>query len=149
MRLFNVQTVENAWDAIKASKRPVIIVGPDICSLHGAKQARDELRRFCDRTNIGCVMMPGGKGAILADESYCLFTLSMIYMDYPNLAINEADLVITVGYDRGECDVGAWSSTSLATKIIHISLSEVTIDRLYQPFVRSWCCTRFCVELQG
>jgi thiamine pyrophosphate-dependent acetolactate synthase large subunit-like protein len=131
--------LKQLWGEISAAKAPIFIVGPDIWrdSDKDNYKARDQFREFCDRTNIGVVMIPGGKGAVDPTKPYCLYTVSLIFPDYPNPAITEADLVITVGYDPAEYDTSMWSSSTLATKIIHISATLPIVEALYKPKARS------------
>lgn len=138
-----LEEIHSVWQEIQSARSPIILVGPDIWTLgsnveEGGEKVnvRAEIRRFCEATNIGVVMTPGGKGAVDPSAPYCLYTVSLIYRDYPNTAISQSDLVITLGYDRAEYDTSMWSGPAMASNIVHIGPSDAIIENLYNPRVR-------------
>ena len=56
--------------------------------------------------------------------------------DYNNLAIDESDLVIAIGYDLVEYSPSAWNRIEKGQKnVIHIDYTPAEVDRNYIPNV--------------
>ena len=122
--------VYKAYDLLKKSKSPILIAG------NGAirKRASRQLREFCERTNIPVVTTFMGKGAVDCEADYFLSTVGLGAVDFGDIAINNSDLVITLGYDMVEYHPKLWSRNSEA-KIIHIDFEAAEIDEYYIPEV--------------
>ena len=75
------------------------------------------------------------KGAISYKDKHSLFTIGLGSGDYNNLAIDESDLVIAIGYDLVEYSPSAWNRIEGEKKIIHIDFSPAEIDKDYLPNV--------------
>jgi len=122
------KVIEQAWERIRSAKSPLIIAG------NGAIRTRAsaELRRLCDATGIGALMTFMAKGALDLDDPRCLFTVGMGQRDYPQLAIDAADLIITVGYDPVEYGPEKWNA-ACALDIIHMDFLPAESDAHYQP----------------
>ena len=77
-----------------------------------------------------------GKGAVSMHDEHCLYTMGLGSGDYNNLAFDDADLVISCGYDLVEYSPSAWNRKNQETKkIIHIDFWEAEVDKDYQPDV--------------
>ena len=50
-----------------------------------------------------------GKGSVSFKDKHSLFTIGLGSGDYNNLAIDESDLVIAIGYDLVEYSPSAWN----------------------------------------
>lgn len=123
------KAIGEAARLIGAAKNPVILAG------NGAirKRAAKELQRLAKKTGIGVVNTFMGKGAIPMEDPHCLFTMGLGSGDYNNLAFDDADLVISCGYDLVEYAPAAWNrSNKDAKKIIHIDFLPAEVDRDYQ-----------------
>ena len=65
-----------------------------------------------------------------------MFTIGLGSGDYNNLAIDESDLVIAIGYDLVEYSPSAWNRKEKRKKqIIHIDYTPAEIDKDYLPNV--------------
>jgi len=120
--------VDRAFDMLRHAKRPLIIAG------NGAirKRASSQLRALCEETGIGVVSTFMGKGAVDMDAPYCLYTIGLGQRDIVSLAIENADLVITLGYDMVEYHPHLWNPGG-TKDIIHIDFMAAEIDRNYHP----------------
>ncbi|MEM1104642.1 MAG: acetolactate synthase large subunit, partial [Pseudomonadota bacterium] len=120
--------MNHAWDMIRAAKRPLIIAG------NGAirKRASKQLRLFCEATGVGVLMTFMAKGAVDMDAPYCLYTVGMGQKDIPLQAVDDADLIITLGYDMVEYHPRLWNPEAAKT-ILHIDFLPAEIDRNYMP----------------
>ncbi len=119
---------DRAFAALKKAKRPVIIAGNGCIRRRASKQ----LRRFCDSTGIGVLSTFMAKGAVDVDADYCLYTVGLGSKDLPTLVIDEADLVITLGFDMVEYHPSLWNPNSDKT-IIHADFLPAEIDEHYHP----------------
>ena len=122
--------VDKAFELIRAARRPVIIAGNGTIR----KRASKQLRIFCEQTGIGVLSTFMAKGAVDMDADYCLYTIGLGAKDIPTLAIDEADLVIALGFDMVEYHPMLWNPRADKT-IIHGDFLPSEIDEHYQPEV--------------
>ncbi len=120
--------VDRAVDLICTAKRPVIIAGNGCIR----KRASGQLRRLCDRTGIGVISTFMAKGAVDLDADYCLYSVGLGTKDRVNLAIDDADLVITLGFDMVEYHPVLWNPDG-SKAIVHADFLPAEIDANYQP----------------
>jgi acetolactate synthase-1/2/3 large subunit len=118
--------VARAVDAIAAAKTPLILAGNGAVRKRAAKQ----LRRLARKTGIGVVNSFMGKGAVPLDDPHCLFTVGLQSRDHISFAIDEADTIITVGYDLVEYAPEFWNRGNGKT-IVHIDFEPAEIDSAY------------------
>ncbi|MCU7931528.1 MAG: acetolactate synthase large subunit [Candidatus Thiodiazotropha sp. (ex Codakia rugifera)] len=121
---------DQAFELIANAKRPVIIAGNGAIRRRAAKQ----LRLFCEKTGVGVLSTFMAKGAVDMDADYCLYTIGLGSKDYPTLAIDESDLVITLGFDMVEYHPKLWNPQKSKT-IIHADFMPAEIDEYYHPKV--------------
>jgi acetolactate synthase-1/2/3 large subunit len=120
--------MDQVWARILAAKSPLIIAGNGAIRTRASKQ----LRIFSEATGIGVMMTFMAKGAVDLDSPQCLFTIGMGQRDYPMLAIEEADLIITIGYDMVEYAPASWNPSG-EKSIIHIDFLPAEVDACYVP----------------
>jgi acetolactate synthase-1/2/3 large subunit len=120
--------VDQAFELIRNAKRPVIIAGNGAIRRRASKQ----LRAFCERTGVGVLSTFMAKGAVDMDADYCLYTIGLGSKDYPTLAIDEADVVITLGFDMVEYHPRLWNPGKNKS-IIHADFLPAEIDEYYHP----------------
>ena len=120
------KVVQQAVDLIAEAKRPLVLAG------NGAvrKRAARQLRRFAHKTGIGVVNTFMGKGAVPMSDPHCLFTMGLQSRDFINVALDAADLVVSVGYDLVEYAPSFWNHDR-STRIIHIDFEPAEIDSHY------------------
>lgn len=119
--------MSQVMEILLAAKRPVIFAG------NGAVRTRvsNQLKRLVDLTGIGVVTTFMGKGCIPCSNPSCLFTAGLQARDLPDLALDEADVVITLGYDLVEYPPAKWNSDA-NKKIIHIDFEAAEVDNHYR-----------------
>ncbi len=126
------RAIESALDLIIASKNPIILAGNGTIR----KRASNRLRVLVDNLGIGVINTFMGKGSVSFKDKHSLFTIGLGSGDYNNLAIDESDLVIAVGYDLVEYSPSAWNRIEGGKKkIIHIDYMPAEVDRDYLPNV--------------
>ena len=122
--------VDAAWSLMRKARQPIIIAGNGTIR----KRASRQLRRFCEATGIGVISTFMAKGCVDMDAPYCLYTMGLQQRDYPTIAVDEADLVITVGYDLVEYPPRLWNPKR-KERVIHLDFLPAEIDIDYHPEV--------------
>ena len=74
------------------------------------------------------------KGCVDMDADYCLFTAGLGARDRVNLAIDEADLVISLGFDMVEYHPRLWNPNA-DKRIVHADFLPAEVDAHYDPDV--------------
>jgi acetolactate synthase-1/2/3 large subunit len=120
------KAVAQAVEIITAAKNPIILAG------NGAvrKRAAAQLQRLAKLAGIGVVNTFMGKGAVPRGDEHCLFTMGLQGRDYINLALDECDVVIAVGYDLVEYAPAFWNR-GMEKKIVHIDFTPAEVDTAY------------------
>ena len=119
------KAVARAVDLIAAARDPIILAGNGAVRKRAAKQ----LRRLAHKVGIGVVNTFMGKGSVARSDDHCLFTIGLQSRDYINLAMDEADLVIAVGYDLVEYSPSFWNHGD--KKILHIDFEPAEVEEDY------------------
>jgi len=116
------------YERLQQANKPIIIAG------NGAirRRASNQLRQFCDATGIGVISTFMGKGAVDREAPYCLFTIGLGHRDYVAEAVDDSDLVLTIGYDMVEYHPWLWNPQG-NKDVIHIDFWPAEIDRNYDP----------------
>ncbi len=122
------KVVDKAFDVIRNAKRPIILAGNGCIR----KRASKQLRRFCEQTGIGVISTFMAKGSVDMDADYCLYTIGLGTKDRVGLAIDDADVVLTLGFDMVEYHPNLWNPSG-AKNIIHADFLPAEIDANYLP----------------
>jgi len=119
-----------AFELLSKARRPVILAGNGCIRRRASKQ----LRLFCEATGVGVVSTFMAKGAVDMDADYCLYTVGLGNRDRTNLMIDDADLVITLGFDMVEYHPRLWNPQR-DRNIVHADFLPAEIDEHYHPKV--------------
>ncbi len=120
------KAVTEAVKVIVKAKRPIILAGNGAIRKRAAKQ----LRRLSHKTGIPVVNTFMGKGSMPMDDKHCLFTMGLQSKDHINHALEEVDVVITVGYDLVEYAPSFWNC-AMDKAIVHIDFLPAEVDCNY------------------
>ncbi|MGI9225245.1 MAG: acetolactate synthase large subunit [Woeseiaceae bacterium] len=120
--------VDQAFDMLRNAKRPIIIAGNGCIRRRASKQ----LRLLCEKTGIGVVSTFMAKGCVDMDADYCLYTVGLGSKDRISMAIDDADLVIALGFDMVEYHPELWNPHGDKT-ILHADFLPAEIDDNYHP----------------
>ena len=120
--------IDQAFARIRQAKNPIIIAGNGCIRRRASKQ----LRLLCEKTGIGVLSTFMAKGCVDMDQDYCLYTIGLGSKDIPTCAIDDADLIITLGYDMVEYHPKLWNEGAVKD-IIHIDFLAAEIDENYLP----------------
>ncbi len=126
------RAVNEAIDLIISAKNPIILAGNGTIR----KRASHRLRTLVENLGVGVINTFMGKGSVSSNDEHSLFTIGLGSGDYNNLAIDESDLVIAIGYDLVEYSPSAWNRIEKGQKnVIHIDYTPAEVDRNYLPNV--------------
>lgn len=124
------KSLTEAVEMIRNAKQPIIIAGNGMMR----RRATPQLQRLVEATGIGVISTFMGKGAVERHSPYCLYTIGLQQKDFPAFAVEEADLVITIGYDLVEYPPRLWNPKG-DKKIIDIDTLPAEIDGQYQAHI--------------
>ncbi len=122
--------IDQAFAMLQNSKRPVIIAGNGCIR----KRASKQLRLLCEKTGIGVASTFMAKGCVDMDAAYCLYTVGLGSKDRISIAIDDADLVITLGFDMVEYQPRLWNPNG-DKRIMHVDFLPAEIDSHYNSEV--------------
>ena len=124
------KVVNNAFEVLSKAKKPIIIAGNGCVR----KRASKQLRMLCEKTGIGVISTFMAKGCVDMDADYCLYTVGLGTKDRMNFAIDEADVVLALGFDMVEYHPRLWNPSKTKT-VIHADFLPAEIDEHYHPQV--------------
>jgi acetolactate synthase I/II/III large subunit len=118
--------IARAAEVLDRAVRPIVLAG------HGAARsdASDALRRFSELLGLPVATTFHGKGVFADDHPNALGAVGFMSHDYVNFGFDEADVIISVGYELQEFDP-VRINPSGKTRIIHLSRVPAEVDRHY------------------
>ncbi len=117
--------IKKAAQAIKKSKRPVIIAGGGVIS----SGAHRELKEFAEKINAPVTTTLMGLGGFPGNHPLFLGMPGMHGTVYANLAITESDLLISIGCRFDDRVTGRLDAFAPESKIIHIDIDPTSISK--------------------
>jgi acetolactate synthase-1/2/3 large subunit len=122
--------IERAAAILVDARNPVVLAG------HGAARAGAEraLVRFAEALNIPVATTFHGKGVFPDDHPLALGAVGFMRHDYVNFGFDQADVIVSVGYELQEFDP-VRINPSGTTKIIHIHRFPAEVDAHYDVSV--------------
>lgn len=124
------KAVARVIELLQSSKRPLVLAG------NGAirKLASKHLTQLVEKLNIPVTTTFMGKGAVSVRLRQSLACIGLGFRDFVFDAIEDADLVITVGYDIAEYPPEKWNP-DCSKKIVHIDFDPAEVYAHYDPVV--------------
>jgi acetolactate synthase-1/2/3 large subunit len=118
--------VRRAADLIRQAERPVVLAG------HGAARsdASEALTKFAEALGVPVATTFHGKGVFADDHPNSVGTFGFMGRDYANFGFEEADLIISVGYELQEFDPVRINPNS-DKKVIHVHRFPAEVDAHY------------------
>ena len=122
------QATDQAAEMIRAARQPIIIYSAGA----NRKRITEQLQAFVEATGLFAIGTQMGKGVLADDHPQSLFCMGIHKHDYVHSAIDEADLVITLGYDVVEYPPSVWNADK-SKDILHIDFVPAEPDEYYSP----------------
>jgi acetolactate synthase-1/2/3 large subunit len=118
--------IARAAAVVDASTHPIVLAG------HGAARsgAADALRRFSEQLGLPVATTFHGKGVFPDDHPNALGAVGFMSHDYVNFGFDDADVIISVGYELQEFDPVRINPRG-DTRIIHLSRFPAEVDAHY------------------
>jgi acetolactate synthase-1/2/3 large subunit len=118
--------IARAAEVLDHAVRPIVLAG------HGAARsdAAAALRRFSELLGLPVATTFHGKGVFADDHPHALGAVGFMSHDYVNFGFDEADVIISVGYELQEFDPVRINPHG-TTRIIHLSRVPAEVDRHY------------------
>jgi len=118
--------VLRAVHAVAAAKRPVILAGNGV--IRG--KASEALRSFARAIHIPVLHTFMAKGVISDSDPLSLYTIGLLARDYAATVMEQADVVLAVGYDFVEYAPCFWNPRR-DKRIVHVDGSPAEVDEHY------------------
>jgi acetolactate synthase-1/2/3 large subunit len=118
--------ISRAARVLEAAKNPVMLAG------HGAvrNHASEALVRFSERHHIPVATTFMGKGVFPDNHPNALGTIGFMVHDYANFGFDQADVILSVGYDMQEFDPVKINPTG-DKHIVHVHRYPAQVDAHY------------------
>lgn len=118
--------VLRAVQAVAGAKRPVILAGNGV--IRG--KASEAVRAFARALQIPVLHTFMAKGVMPDSDSLSLYTIGLSARDYVAMVMEQADVVIAVGYDFVEYAPCFWNPRR-DKRIVHVDGSPAEVDEHY------------------
>ncbi|HEY3843007.1 MAG TPA: acetolactate synthase large subunit [Acidimicrobiales bacterium] len=118
--------IERAAALLNGANRPIVLAG------HGAARsgAAGALRRFSELLGLPVATTFHGKGVFPDDHPHALGAVGFMSHDYVNFGFDEADVIVSVGYELQEFDPVRINPGG-DKRIIHLSRFPAEVDAHY------------------
>ncbi|TLZ46143.1 MAG: acetolactate synthase large subunit, partial [Methanobacteriota archaeon] len=124
------ESLDKAAGLIQHAERPVILAGNGV--IRGG--ASPELTKFAEDLQIPVAHTFMGKGTIPWTSPVSLLTIGVLPGDHELGGLDEADLVVCIGFDFVEYEPRSWNPRG-DRRIVHIDSLPAEISRHYVPAV--------------
>jgi acetolactate synthase-1/2/3 large subunit len=118
--------IRRAATVLDGASRPIVLAG------HGAARgdAADALTRFSELLGLPVATTFHGKGVFADDHPHALGAVGFMSHDYVNFGFDEADVIVSVGYELQEFDPVRINPAG-DKRIIHLSRVPAEVDAHY------------------
>jgi acetolactate synthase-1/2/3 large subunit len=118
--------ITRAAAVLAEARRPIVLAG------HGAARAGAgaALQRFSEQLGVPVATTFHGKGVFPDDHPHALGSVGFMNHDYVNFGFDEADLIISVGYELQEFDP-VRINPGADKRILHLSRLPAEVDARY------------------
>ena len=119
--------IERAAEIIVKAKRPLIMLG----AAASRPRLAEALSNFVRRLQIPFFNTQMGKGAVSGSAGLYMGTAALSARDYVHRAIDEADLIISIGHDTIEKPPFLMGPTG--PTVLHVGYLPATVEQVYCP----------------
>ena len=121
----NIQQIKRAASEISKAKSPVIYVGGGVISSNASKELFD----FAEKIQSPVTTTLTGMGAFPVEHPLFLGMLGMHGSKYANYAVQESDLIITIGARFDDRVTGKIESFAPNAKVVHVDIDPAEISK--------------------
>lgn len=121
----HIGQIRKAVDMLNHSSKPIFLIGGGVNISH----AHNELTKLVELTKVPVITTIMGKGAINTDNPYYIGNIGMHGSFAANKAINECDVLFSIGTRFNDRITGKLSEFAQNAKIIHIDIDSSSISR--------------------
>lgn len=121
------EAIDDVVKLLRSARNPVIMAGHGVARTDSAKA----LALFAEKYQVPVATTFMGKGIISDRSPLALGVIGFMRHDYENFAFDEADVILSVGYELQEFDP-ARINPQADKKIIHINTFSPDTDKHYQ-----------------
>ncbi len=118
--------VTRAVQTLAEAHCPLILAGNGV--IRG--QAFEEVRRFARKLHIPVLHTFMAKGIMPDSDPLSLYTIGLQIRDYPSRVMEQADVILAVGYDFVEYAPCLWNPYR-DKRIVHVDVSPAEVDAHY------------------
>lgn len=122
----NPKQISKALEAMKAAERPIVYIGGGVILADAVK----ELREFAALTGMPCVETLMALGAMPSSDKQRIGMLGMHGTYAANMAMSEADLIISFGARFDDRVTGKLSEFAKNAEVIHVDVDPSSISKL-------------------
>ena len=122
--------VKRAIEVLQTAKHPIILAGNGVIRGH----AEEAVRRCARTLQIPVVHTFMGKGIMPDSDSLSLYTVGMPIRDYATQVMEQADVVVAVGYDFVEYAPCFWNPKR-DKRVLHVNVLPAEVDAHYHVAV--------------
>lgn len=120
--------LDRAIEAIKAAKRPLVMVG----AAGNRPKLIEPLSSFITRTGLPFFNTQMGKGAVTGGSNRYVGTAALSEGDYVHEAVEAADLIISIGHDTVEKPPFLMRAEG-GPQVIHIGYQSANVEQVFHP----------------
>jgi acetolactate synthase-1/2/3 large subunit len=121
------EALDRAAAMIAAAKRPLVMLG----AAASRPRSSADLAQFVLRTRIPYFTTQMGKGTVPGGTDLYMGTAALSERDYVHDAIDQADLIVTIGHDTSEKPPFIMSAGG--PTVIHVGYQPATVEQVYFP----------------
>lgn len=117
--------IKKAMNALKNAKKPIFLLGGGV----KISKAEEVMVKLAETTNVPVITTIMGKGSIPTDHPLYVGNIGMHGKYACNKAINECDVLFSIGTRFNDRITGAISTFAKKAKIIHVDIDTASISR--------------------
>lgn len=117
--------IKKAMSLLHKAKKPIFLIGGGVNIAH----AREEMTKLAEITKIPVITTIMGKGAISTDHPLYIGNIGMHGSYAANQAVNECDVLFSIGTRFNDRITGKLSEFAKNAKIVHIDIDAASISR--------------------
>ena len=119
--------LDRAAELIASAKRPLLMFG----AAASRPRSTSDIAQFVIRTRIPYFTTQMGKGTVPGGTELYMGTAALSERDYVHEAIEQADLIVTIGHDTIEKPPFIMGKGG--PKVVHVGYQPATVEQVYFP----------------